>query len=128
MNNWITFKTTSGTTLASCIPSGYGWGLYAVNSSESGRTASGKMFTGKIGDARKLELEFAGITWAQASSLLQAVCTYEYFKVTYPDMLTGAMRTMEVYRGDVETSCYCWWENQKILSNLNFSIIERSVS
>ncbi len=124
MNNWITFKTTSGTTITSCIPSGYQWSLYSVNAADSGRTYTGKMYTNRVTQKRKLELEFKGITWQQASTLLSAV-NNEYFKVVYPDMLTGQMRTMDVYRGDVETSCYCWWDDRKILAELSFSIIER---
>ena len=124
MDNWITFKTKEGQKIASCIPSGYQWSLYSVNRADSGRTYDGKMYTNRVTQKRKLELEFHGVSWQQASLLLQAV-NNEYFKVQYPDMLTGTMRTMECYRGDVETTCYVWWENKKILSNLNFSIIER---
>lgn len=126
MNNWITFSTNTNppVVLASCIPSGYQWSLYSVNGADSGRTYNGYMYTERKAQKRKIELEFKGISWQQASTLLSAV-NNEYFKVTYPDMLTGQMRTMECYRGDVETSCYCWWDNKKILAELSFSLIER---
>lgn len=120
----ITFKKTNGTTILTVVPNSMTYDLYAVNAANSGRNTAGKMFTNRVTQKRKLELSFNGKTWAEVSSILTAV-NDEYFKVTYPDMLTGSNRTMDCYRGDVGMSVFTWWDNQKMVTDVKISLIER---
>ena len=120
----ITFKTSAGATLLTVVPSSMKYDLYSVNAANSGRTTTGKMFTNRVTQKRKLELSFNAKTWSEVAQILTAV-NAEYFKVTYPDMLTGANRTMDCYRGDVGMSVYTWWDNQKMLTDITLSLIER---
>lgn len=68
-------------------------------SEQSGRNALGQMLKDRIATKVKLELEWSGLTYSQASSILQAISPI-YFSVTYPDAKTGGNRTMTAYAGD----------------------------
>lgn len=119
----ITFNYNQSNELT-VVPSEMAWSLNAVNAANSGRTANGYMYSNRVTQKRKLELTFAGVEWQTASQILNAV-NAEYLYVRYPDMLTGAMRTMQCYVGDKETTVYTWWNGQKILTSLKFNLIER---
>ena len=120
----ITFtKKSNGTTLT-VTPSSMKWSLQDVSAADSGRDATGYMYKNRVTQKRKLEFTFNGLTWADASTLLQII-NEEYFYVTYPDMLTGSTQTKEFYAGDRECPVWVWLADKKILSETTFNVIER---
>lgn len=120
----ITITNTNTGKSKTLVPSQYKWSLNNVNAADSGRTYDGTMYTNRVTQKRKLELEFHGLSWEEASEVLQVVNS-EYCRIQYPDMLTGALRTGTFYAGDQECSAYVWWTGKKILSTINFNVIER---
>ncbi len=70
-----------------------------LSSENSGRNAQGDMLKDRIATKVKMELEWGGLTYSQAASILTAISSI-YFNVTYPDPKTGSDRTMECYAGD----------------------------
>lgn len=105
-------------------PSSFKWSLQDVSAADSGRNVEGTMYKNMITQKRKLELEFPARQWTEVSSLLQAVNS-EYFTVRYPDMLSGTFETRTFYCGDREVPVYTWFDNQKVVSNITFNVIER---
>ena len=82
------------------------------------RTASGKMKRDRKATKRKLEVEWGHLSDSEISTILQAVSPI-FFQVTYPDALTGGIRTGTFYVGDRTSPAYSWvpgmskakWEN-----------------
>lgn len=120
----ITITNLSNNTSITVIPSAMTWSLNNVNAPDSGRDYTGYMYTNRVTQKRKLELEFSGFDWKEVSDLLKAINS-EYCSVKYPDMLSGTMETRTFYAGDQEAPVYIWWNGQKICSTLKFNLIER---
>ena len=77
----------------------------------------------RIGQIRKIELEWQNVSITDAAAILQAF-NPEYIEVCYLDAMTGTYRTSEFYVGDRSTPLY----NAKlgVWNNVAFNIIERS--
>ena len=108
------------------VPSLMEWSLQDVSAADSGRDTRGTMHKNRVSQKVKLTLEFNGIEWRRASTIIQAVDS-EYFAVTYPDAKSGTMETRTFYRGDVTTPVWMWWDKEarKIYSKVAFNVIER---
>ena len=104
-------------------PSSLQWGLQTVSDQNAGRTTDGKMHVNLITRKRKLELEWAGVDFATASEILQAV-NPETFNVTYLDALTNTRLTKEFYVGDRTAPVYSYYDGYKWYTNISFNIIE----
>ena len=104
-------------------PSSLQWGLQTVSDQNAGRTTDGKMHVNQITQKRKLELSWAGVSFAVASEILKAV-NHETFNVTYLDALTNTRLTKEFYVGDRTAPVYSYCDGYKWYSNVNFNIIE----
>lgn len=104
-----------------CKPS-----IYDIDAEEgSGRNQLGTMFRDRVAVKRKLECTWAPLTSAELAQLLSAV-EEEFVTLTYPDMKTGAMRTMTCYVGDRTADMYCIYENgQALYKSVAFNFIER---
>ncbi len=120
----ITITNQNTNTSITVVPSKMTWSLMDVSAAESGRTYTGRMYKNRVTQKRKLQLEFAGTSWSETSAILQKVNS-EYVTVTYPDMLTGSMRTSEFYVGDREAPVFVWWDGKKICSSVTFDLLER---
>ena len=105
-------------------PSGWTWGLQDVSASDSGRTTDALMHKNRIGQKRKLTLEWQGLTPAEASEILKAI-NPEYFEVEYPDAMENSNLTKTFYAGDRSAPMKIWTINNKVYSLLSFDIIER---
>lgn len=70
-------------------PSKFGWSLQDVSAADSGRTQDALMWKNRVATKEKISLEWAGVTTAEASAILQAF-TAEYFSVTYHSPLTNS--------------------------------------
>nr|DAG16230.1 MAG TPA: protein of unknown function DUF5037 [Bacteriophage sp.] len=104
-------------------PSSYQWKMQDISASDAGRTEDTKMDKKRIGQIRKIELEWQNVTVKEASAILQAF-NPEYITVCYLDAMTGTYRTGEFYVGDRSTPLY----NAKlgVWNNVAFNIIERT--
>ena len=105
-------------------PSGWTWGLQDVSDSDSGRTTDTKMHKNRIGQKRKLTLEWQGLTPAEASEILKAV-NPEYFEVEYPDAMENSNLTKTFYAGDRTAPLKTWTVSNKYYSLLSVDIIEQ---
>ena len=104
-------------------PSSYQWKMQDISASDAGRTEDTKMDKKRIGQIRKIELEWQNVSITDAAAILQAF-NPEYIEVCYLDAMTGTYRTSEFYVGDRSTPLY----NAKlgVWNNVAFNIIERS--
>lgn len=104
-------------------PSSYQWKMQDISASDAGRTEDTKMDKKRIGQIRKIELEWQNVSITDAAAILQ-VFNPEYIEVCYLDAMTGTYRTSEFYVGDRSTPLY----NAKlgVWNNVAFNIIERS--
>ena len=104
-------------------PSSYKWKMQDISASDAGRTEDTKMDKKRIGQIRKLELEWQNISTSEVAAILQAF-NPQYFQVCYLDALTGMYRTSEFYAGDRSSPMY----NARlgVWTNVAFNIIERS--
>ena len=119
----ITIKNLDTSYTITTTPKSYKWSVNSVNSANSGRDTSGKMYPNIVTQKRKLELEFAGVTWQEASNLLKAVNS-EKIQVTYPDLLDFTNETRIFYVGDRDMEAFTWWNGREICSSLKFNLIE----
>ncbi len=110
-------------------PSALSWGISDASSEESGRsTNDGKAHKDVIAQKRKLELSWSNPTKDEVSAILTAVnytTVGAFFKVKYPDAMSGKFETRTFYVGDRTAPMKTWTVNQKIYSTLSFSIIEQ---
>ena len=81
--------------------SSFEWQLMDVSAGESGRTDDALMHKNTVAKKRKLLVSWVRLDFADASRIIQAVSSDEYFPVTYPDYLDGNLQAERVfYVGD----------------------------
>lgn len=105
-------------------PGGLKWSIMSIQSADSGRVESGKMTATLVAKKRKLEIEYANLTPADASAILAIVCGDMFFDVTYYDVLNAQQETRTFYVGDRSAD----WYNYNIdrgIENLKFNLIEQ---
>ena len=104
-------------------PSAYEWKESDVSDSDAGRTEDAKMHKMMIAKKVHLELAWQNITTAQASTILTAFTSSEYFSVKYLDPKAGAYQTKTFYVGDRNAPAY----NIRLglWSKVSFNIIEQ---
>ena len=104
-------------------PSKYQYELQDVSASDAGRTEAVTMDKKRIGQCVKVELSWAYLTTAEASTILRAF-NPEYINVRYLDLLSGTYRTSEFYVGDRTAPMYN--AEMGLWENVSFNIIERT--
>ena len=106
------------------VPSAYSCELEDVSQPDAGRTQDGQMHKKRMGQLRKLELEWWNIPTSEVTALLQAF-QEEYLWVKFWDPVRGKYseqifyvgnRTMPAYSGDLD-----------IWTNLKFNLIQRNL-
>lgn len=105
-------------------PSAFSWGLQDVSSAESGRTEDTTMHKNRVGQKRKIELQWNAMSVADTARILQAF-NPEYVQVTYPDMMSGVTETRTFYVGDRSAPVKQWFVGGKLIESISFNIIER---
>lgn len=105
-------------------PSAFSWGLQDISASESGRTEDMVMHKNRIGQKRKISLQWNALDLATTSKVLKAF-NPQYVNVRYPDMLEGKYEEREFYVGDRSAPVKCWWYGNKRTEVVSFDIIER---
>lgn len=105
-------------------PSSFNWGLQDISAAESGRTDDTLMHKNRVGQKRKISLQWIGRTWQEVSLILRAF-NPEYVSVRYPDMMSCAYETRTFYVGDRSAPVKIWWVGTKRMESLSFDIIER---
>lgn len=100
-------------------------GYQDISASDSGRTLDGLMHKEKVGQKVKLDLEWKGVSDADASTILLAFDP-EYVDITYHDTKTNSILTKNFYTGDRKASTY-WWNDDGEFTYLSvaFNVIER---
>lgn len=117
--NYNPIKSVNGVQIP--VPSSYKYILSDISASDAGRTEDMEMHKNRLGQYRKLELEWSGVDLATVSQVLQAF-NAETFTVEFLDAYTGNYQTSEFYAGDRSSPLY----NAKmgLWENLAFNIIE----
>ena len=105
-------------------PSAYTWGLQDVSAAESGRTDDTTMHKNRVGQKRKIDLQWTGKDWQTTAKIMRAF-NPEYINVRYPDMLSGKYETRTFYVGDRSAPVKWWWVGNQRTESISFDIIER---
>lgn len=105
-------------------PSVFNWGLQDISAAESGRTDDTMMHKNRVGQKRKIGLQWNCPDRQTTARILQAF-NPEYINVTYPDAMSGADETRTFYVGDRSAPVKMWWTNKKRMESVSFDIIER---
>ena len=103
-------------------PSSFVWTLEDISASDAGRTEDGVMHKKRLGQVRKVTLEWWNIETSVASVILTAF-NPEYIDVEYLDPMEGGFRTSNFYVGNRSTPMYN--ASMGLWQNVSFSIIER---
>jgi hypothetical protein len=83
------------------------------------RTADGTLNRDRITTKRQIEMKFNALTWADISSILQAISGV-FFDLYYPDPMTGTYVTKTFYVGNrpapvaIEKNGVIWWAGLEI--------------
>lgn len=92
---------------------------------ESGRNARGELIRDRVAVKRKLECEWGPLTNSEISVLLQSVQS-AFFRVEYPDPMTGTNQTKTFYVGDRSAPAYFKDDSGKWLwKGLSMNLIEK---
>lgn len=121
MNDYNPLRSVDGK--AVLCPSTYKWSLEDISASDAGRTEDTKMDKKRIGQIRKIELEWQNIGIADAANILTAFDP-EYVNVCFLDAKSGQYVTSEFYVGNRSTPLYS--SRMGLWSNVAFNLIERS--
>lgn len=105
-------------------PSVFAWGSQDISAAESGRTEDTIMHKNKVGEKRKIGLQWNGKDWKTTSRIMQAFHP-EYVDVRYPDMLSGEYETRTFYVGDRSAPVKWWLAGNQRTESISFDIIER---
>lgn len=91
---------------------------------ETNRNAKGDLIRDRIAVKRKISLEFPPLSAEEMSQLLNLIQDV-FFQVTYPDPLTGGMRTGTFYVGDRTAPALRYRNGQVYWAGLSMNFIER---
>ena len=106
-------------------PQSMSWSISDLDGDSAGRNQLGEMFRDRIAVKRKLECKWSAMDSKKMSELLSAVSDV-FFTLTYPDALTGAMRSMTCYVGDRSVPMLRFSNSGKWLwENVSFSFVEK---
>lgn len=105
-------------------PSKLQWGLQDISVGDSGRDDVGLMHKGRIGQKRKISLEWSAVTPSTASTILTAF-NPEYISVRYHDTLSNSWEVRTFYVGDRTGNVKMWTVDSKLYETISFDIIER---
>ena len=120
----LTITKADGTNVPLPDPSEYSWGIQDVDADGTGRNQNGDLFRDRVGIKRKLTISWPPMKSAPMSTLLQAVDDV-FFKVKYPDAMTGSERQMTAYVGDRTAPMYSLIDGEYQWEGLSMNFIER---
>lgn len=105
-------------------PSGLTRLLEKIWSSDTGRTASGKMVGTVVAEKTKLNFTWRCLTFEQVNKITSAVAGTEFVEVTvfYYD---GAARSYTGYFGELSAEDYSWHENYLLASNVTVNFVQQ---
>lgn len=105
-------------------PSAFQEGIQAINDEDAGRSQSGRMYVGLIGNAKTLNISWNAIPVSDAYTILRAAQAQAYFPVTYYDSDLAEYTTKTFYIGDRTIDIIQFFVNNE-RANLSFGVIER---
>lgn len=107
-------------------PTEIGYGLNDISSSDAGRVedADSTMHKNRVAQKRKISLQWAHVSLAEASAILRAF-NPEYVYVKYLDVLDGDWNVRKFYVGD-RSSIFnqITLPNGAVMKTVSFDIIE----
>lgn len=106
-------------------PSSLTWGLMDLSSEESGRTLDGNAHKDVIATKIKFDSVWNAPTQAEASVILNLVCSNVFVDLTYDDPLTLTEKTKKFYTGDKSAPVSMWNTGNKMFTSLSFNFIEK---
>lgn len=115
-------NATGSAVTSFATPAKFDWSKEDISDSQAGRVTSMRMLKMTRGKARVLNVEWAGLSYSAAATLLQAF-DHEYVIVAYTDALTGASKTSHMYVGTMRANCYTNTRNG-IWESVAFTIIQ----
>lgn len=104
-------------------PSSFSWGLQDISASESGRTDDTIMHKNRVGQKRKISLQWNMKDRSTTAFILQAF-NPENISVTYQDAMSGTDETRTFYVGDRSAPVKYWWVGKQLYESISFDIIE----
>lgn len=105
-------------------PSALICGLQDIQSSDAGRTESGKMVMTIIATKRKLSFTFSMLSAAETAEIL-SLMDEAFFPVTYFDTRLNARTTKTFYKGDRSSEWYNFNFSNMEFKSLTFDLIEQ---
>ncbi len=94
-------------------------------SSNTGRSASGKMLGDIVAVKYTLEFSWSKLTSEQITSLETAVGTDAFFSVVFPKEGTGAKQTKSFYAADMTYNTKKYENGKEIYSDVTLQLIEQ---
>lgn len=132
----MTASIQVGTTTSNLVdvpvePDAITWGLQDISASDAGRVhdSGNTMYKMRTSQKRKMQLSWTNISFANASTILQAF-NPEYVYVKYKDPLHGGWQTRRFYVGDRsapfrQIALSDANGTKTVMQTLSFDIIER---
>lgn len=120
----LSIEKKDGTVISLPSPSELTWSIQDIDGETTTRNQNGELFRDRVAVKRKLTCSWAPLSPDKCASLLSAVID-EFFKITYPDALTGKSRTMTAYVGDRTAPMYSCLEGKPLWKGLSMNFIER---
>ena len=80
------------------------------------------MHKNRVGQKRKLSLQWNGKDWKETSKILKAF-NPEEIQVRYPDLMSGKYETRKFYVGDRTAPVKWWWVGNQRTESISFDII-----
>lgn len=105
-------------------PSAMTWGLQDISAAESGRTDDTTMHKNRVGQKRKISLQWT-MTDRQTTAFILQAFNPEYVQITYEDAMSANLETRTFYVGDRAAPVKYWWAGNKRYETVSFDIIER---
>ena len=120
----LSIEKNDGTVITLPSPSELTWSIQDIDGESTTRNQNGDLFRDRVSVKRKLTCSWPPLSLDKCSLLLSSV-TDEFFKITYPDALTGTTRTMTAYVGDRTAPMYSCIEDKPLWKGLSMNFIER---
>lgn len=120
----LSIEKKDGTVISLPSPSKLTWSIQDIDGETTTRNQNGELFRDRVAVKRKLTCSWGPLLPDKCSLLLSSV-TDEFFKITYPDALTGKPRTMTAYVGDKTAPMYSCIEDKPLWEGLSMNFIER---
>lgn len=117
--------TVNGVTLpAPAVEGGLTESYESIWSSDTGRTASGKMVGTLVATKAKLKFTWNALTWTEASTILGAILNKGFVTCTYPS-IDGTVHSVTGYFGTPSFGQYSWADGLRWATEISVDFVEQ---